>query len=121
MEILHSIYLGEELDVIADLDEIELLVELEDVHPAPRAPSVEDHRVPPGRRRPGSSREVVLVLRCRLELAVVVGCMAALPAKRRGRGRTRGRGEEQEEKQGSKAGGDASHLPLQCRPSSLAS
>jgi hypothetical protein len=62
MEILHSIYLGEELDVIADLDEIELLVELEDVHPAPRAPSVEDHRVPPGRRRPGSSREVVLVL-----------------------------------------------------------
>ena len=103
------IYLGEELDVIADLDEVELLVELEDVHPAPRASSVEDHRVPPGRRPAASSCDdaVVLILRCQLELAVVVGFVAALPAKRCG-GRCRGRGEEQEEKQLTKAG-DASH------------
>lgn len=72
------LYLGKELDVIADVDKVELLVELENVHPAPRAPGVEDHDVPP--RRSWSYYDVVLNLHCRSRLIVGI---AALPAKKR--------------------------------------
>ena len=44
-------YLGEDLDVVADLDKVHLLVKPEDVHPRPRAAGVEDHSVLAGRRR----------------------------------------------------------------------
>lgn len=43
--IIYSTHLCEELDFIADLDEVQLLVELEDVHTAPRAAAVENDRV----------------------------------------------------------------------------
>jgi hypothetical protein len=39
-------YLGEELDVIADSDEVHLPVKSEDVHPTSRAAGVKDDRVP---------------------------------------------------------------------------
>lgn len=41
----YSTHLREELDLVANLDEVQLLVELEDVHAAPRAAAVENDRV----------------------------------------------------------------------------
>lgn len=46
------VYLGEHLDaLVADLEELELPVEPEDVHTSPRAAGVEDHSIPPRPRR----------------------------------------------------------------------
>lgn len=68
------IHLGEELDAVADPDQVHVVVEPEDVHPGPRAAGVEDHGVPPRptRRR----RRIDTALRSRLVVVVVVVVVA---------------------------------------------
>jgi hypothetical protein len=62
------IHLGEELDAVADPDQVHVVVEPEDVHPGPRAAGVEDHGVPP---RP-SRRRIDTALRIDHGFVVVV-------------------------------------------------
>ena len=45
-----TLYPGEDLDVVADLDEVHLLVKLKDMDTRARATSVKDHGVLPWRR-----------------------------------------------------------------------
>jgi hypothetical protein len=66
------IYLGEELDAVADPDQVHVVVEPEDVHPGPRAAGVEDHGVPP---RP--TRRIDTALRSRLVVVVAVAVAVA--------------------------------------------
>lgn len=101
-------YLGEELDVVADRDEVEVLVELEDVNTAARAPGVEDDGVPP---RWSSLRDRLLHRR---RLLLGGGGDAALsPKNDAATTASRGSGDEvkDDEKQGSNAAGagEASH------------
>ena len=66
-------YLSIDLDFVADLDELHLLVEPEDVDSCARAAGVEDHGVLPWRRR---------------QLGLPIYSGAGLPAKHRiGEGR----------------------------------
>ena len=44
---LYILYLGEELDAVANPDEVHLVVEPEDVHRGPRVVGVKDHGVTP--------------------------------------------------------------------------
>ena len=100
MFLYNRTHLGEELDVVADPDEVHPPVEPEDVQPAPRAAGVEDDGVPP---RP--SRRV-------LPGRWLLGD-ADLPAKRGrvclGHDGVVRRGQLQEEKQHSCRADDTSH------------
>jgi len=87
------LYLGEELDAVANPDEVHLVVEPEDVHPGPRAAGVEDHGVPP---RPSRRRRRINTLRGLV--GVVYDEEARLSTKHRiGKDHAAGLQEEEEE------------------------
>ena len=85
-------YLGEDLDVVADLKEVHLVVKLKDMHARACAPGIEDHGVlAHPRKLHGPLRRGT-----------------AFAAKHRdGKGRGRRSKEEEQEKQ--RGGDDASH------------